>query len=77
MICPECRRNPCHSNCPNAESAAVVGRCASCGDEILEGEAIMKMGEQLICRYCRNEMTAEDVLEGLGYVRKIAEVAHE
>lgn len=37
-MCSECRQNPCHPRCPNAEEPTSDYKCSECDNYILVGE---------------------------------------
>lgn len=54
-MCEECRQNPCHPACPNAEQKTL--RCVWCEDDVPE-YMVHKIGEDLVCEDCEAEYLA-------------------
>lgn len=51
-MCMECRMNPCHPRCPNADEPEAVERCANCGEPIYEGDDYYEIGGECYCEVC-------------------------
>lgn len=70
-MCVECRQNPCHPRCPNAEPIRIqkiaVGTCERCGVEIYPGDWYFEaVDETMFCEECLNDLPASDILELCG-----------
>ena len=72
-MCELCRQSPCAAQCPNAEPLDVVECCEVCRGPIRENEEYIYGSGDAICMDCVFEMSARDVFEYFGYVRRTAE----
>lgn len=60
-MCFECRQNPCHPRCSNAEEPKIDHYCSICGYGIYKGEEYIENDD---CKYAH--------LECVDYVRDLA-----
>lgn len=51
-MCNECRRNPCHPCCPNAEPEIPIYFCDGCGKGIYDGEDHYPLFGERYCVDC-------------------------
>ena len=51
-MCDECRQSPCHARCPNAPERPSVYICDGCGGEILEGDDVWHVLNEVYCEHC-------------------------
>ena len=51
-MCYECRRNPCHPSCPNADEPPVIANCDVCHTDLREGESAFQYGDIVMCDDC-------------------------
>ena len=65
-MCRECRQEPCHPSCPNAEPQKCV--CDRCGRTL--GRHIY-IEDEYICDDCLFDMNGEDLAERLGIMETI------
>ena len=68
-MCRECRQEPCHPRCPNAEEVPL--ECTDCGSEIEIGAYVDIKGEEFICENCLMDMSGFDLAERLGIIENI------
>lgn len=52
VICEICRKSPCDTRCPNAPEPPVIHECASCGEEIREGDTYYRLDGIPYCEEC-------------------------
>ena len=72
-MCSICRCMPCDPRCPNASEPKALYECDGCGGMIYPGDQYWDNGDgEVYCRYCLDDMKAEDILELLGESLKTA-----
>ena len=63
-MCEECRRTPCHPQCPNADEPQVVYECVHCHYGIVEAESYYNVDGEPWCEDCiRDCYTSAEVIE--------------
>lgn len=66
-MCVLCRSYPCVSGCPNAKEPEPEHECSGCGYGIFEGDRFLQIGTKYYCEQCLDNMTAETLLDMVGY----------
>ncbi|MDR1209583.1 MAG: hypothetical protein LBK41_04635 [Clostridiales bacterium] len=56
MNCETCGLTVCPAGCPNARPREAVFTCAECGENVLEGEGAFRIGEDVFCEFCVENM---------------------
>ena len=74
MTCDICGRIPHDARCPHyVDPTPTVGTCALCGEAVLEGEEIIRVGERAAHYDCvRYNAPDDEVLAFLGIQKEIA-----
>ncbi len=74
-MCSLCHVNPCHPGCPNAPEPRAVHTCDRCGDPILPGDKFIEEPDgDILCEWCLDNMTTNELLNELGFSFQTAEV---
>lgn len=56
-MCKECRQDPCHPRCPNADEPTILYECDLCGYPIYENDVMYAIGEDRYCEECIENST--------------------
>lgn len=60
--CNKCTLSPCPPQCPNyTDTRQAVGICPVCGCEVLTGDELFKIGDEMIHADCVQRFTPEEV----------------
>lgn len=60
--CNKCTLSPCHPQCPDyTDTRQAVGICSVCGCEVLTGDELFRIGDEMIHADCVQRFTPEEV----------------
>ena len=64
-MCEICHQYVCPPSCPNSNESARerIGRCALCGEDVLDGENAIWIDDVLYHMECLEDMTVTELLD--------------